>query len=189
LRDTVWLSGTTWACVAGWGQLFSMFHAASAETGYVGRRWRHIARVWQGDTRVQTRRQGQISSYVVGRQLWLAPRQLHMCVGLWQLHCKQRRLVHARVPMAVALQAKAPGRQRLRCRHSCAAGVLGLRGDPRCSSQRAEEGAASHGTMMAAYSAPRKGQGCRPRTRRVHLACICWLVWWLVWCVPVHAMQ
>lgn len=33
LRDIVWLSGTAWACVAGWGQLFSMFHAASAETG------------------------------------------------------------------------------------------------------------------------------------------------------------
>lgn len=34
VQDVVWLSGTTWACVAGWGQLFSMFHSVSATTGY-----------------------------------------------------------------------------------------------------------------------------------------------------------
>ncbi|GIL70313.1 hypothetical protein Vretifemale_1117 [Volvox reticuliferus] len=33
VRDVVWLSGTTWACVAGWGQLFSMFRSVSATTG------------------------------------------------------------------------------------------------------------------------------------------------------------
>ncbi|PNW74698.1 hypothetical protein CHLRE_12g486600v5 [Chlamydomonas reinhardtii] len=33
VRDVVWLSGTCWACVAGWGQLFSMFRSASAATG------------------------------------------------------------------------------------------------------------------------------------------------------------
>lgn len=33
VRDVVWLSGTTWACTAGWGQLFSMFKSVSASTG------------------------------------------------------------------------------------------------------------------------------------------------------------
>jgi hypothetical protein len=33
VRDVVWLSGTTWACVAGWGQLFSMFRSVSPVTG------------------------------------------------------------------------------------------------------------------------------------------------------------
>ncbi|KAG2494534.1 hypothetical protein HYH03_007301 [Edaphochlamys debaryana] len=33
VRDVVWLSGTTWACAAGWGQLFSMFRSVSATTG------------------------------------------------------------------------------------------------------------------------------------------------------------
>ncbi len=35
VRDVVWLSGTTWACTAGWGQLFSMFKSVSASTGWV----------------------------------------------------------------------------------------------------------------------------------------------------------
>ncbi|KXZ49930.1 hypothetical protein GPECTOR_19g381 [Gonium pectorale] len=33
VRDVVWLSGTTWACAAGWGQLFSMFRSVSTTTG------------------------------------------------------------------------------------------------------------------------------------------------------------
>lgn len=33
VRDVVWLSGTAWACTAGWGQLFSMFRGVSSETG------------------------------------------------------------------------------------------------------------------------------------------------------------
>jgi len=33
VRDVVWLAGTVWACVAGWGQLLSMFMRESPTTG------------------------------------------------------------------------------------------------------------------------------------------------------------
>ena len=32
-RDVVWMAGTTWACIAGWGQLLSMFLGKSGSTG------------------------------------------------------------------------------------------------------------------------------------------------------------
>ena len=32
-RDTVWFTGTFWACAAGWGQLLSMHLGRSSSTG------------------------------------------------------------------------------------------------------------------------------------------------------------
>jgi hypothetical protein len=34
-RDIVWMAGSSWACVAGWGQLLSMVLGKSVVTGWV----------------------------------------------------------------------------------------------------------------------------------------------------------
>ena len=34
-QDRVWLTGTTWACLAGWGQILSLYLRTSPVTGWV----------------------------------------------------------------------------------------------------------------------------------------------------------